>query len=209
VDSALAGGAWATEGSFFNPVNHAPSAQTLTITRKPSVAVKIALSDLAAKWSDPDGDPVAFVSAAAASANGVAVHANGTYICYDAGANPSQNVTDSFSYTITDQPPNGISALTATGTVTIQVDPGTQVTHNIVSATTTTESDSQLTFAGIPGQTYRVQRATSLTEPVVWTSLQNNGDHTTDFVAGPNGQFSHIDLGSHIYPTRYYRTTMP
>ncbi|MBI5384179.1 MAG: VCBS repeat-containing protein [Verrucomicrobia bacterium] len=189
--------------------NSPPSAQTLTVCRKPGVPVKIRLSNLATNWSDPDSDPVEFVSAAVASTNSVPVSADGTFILYDAGNSSSQNVTDRFAYTIRDQPPEGLTALTALGTVIIQVDRGTNMSCNIVASGLAGDGNSQLTFAGIPGQTYLVQRATSLTSPVVWTSLTNNVDGSVNFVAGPNGQWTHTDLNSASYPQRYYRTAIP
>ncbi len=204
---ALASGSYYTLGEERG--NAPPLAQTLTATRKPCVPVKIRLSNLATNWSDPDGDSIEFVSTDATSTNGVVIYTNGTFILYDAGTNQSQNVTDAFTYGIRDQPPESIAALTASGTVIIRVEAGTDVSCNVVGCGVASDGNSQLTFTGIPGQTYLVQRTRSLTAPVVWTTLTNNVDGTINFVAGPNGLWTHTDLNATNYPTRYYRSAVP
>lgn len=189
--------------------NQPPLAQTLTRIRQPGVPVKIRLTDLVPLWSDPDSHTVEFVQAAAASTNRVPIYTYGTFILYDAGISQAQNVTDRFAYTIRDAPPACVSPLTATGTVIIQVETGTQFTFNIVGASLAPDGNSQLTFAGIPGQSYLLQRTTGLEPPVVWTTLTNNVDGSTVFVAGPNGLWTHIDLNATNYPQRYYRSAVP
>jgi ubiquitin len=189
--------------------NRPPVAQTLTLTRKPCVPVRIRLSDLSTNWSDPDSHTIEFVQAAATSTNGVPIYTNARFILYEAGTNQSRNVTDRFTYTIRDVPPVCVTPLTATATVIIQVDSGTNVTFNIVEAGLAPDGNSRLTFAGILGQTYLVQRTLSLDAPMVWTTLTNNVDSTTTFVGGPNGLWNHTDLNSTNYPTRYYRAAVP
>ena len=137
------------------------------------------------------------------------IYTNATFIFYEAGTNQNQNVTDRFTYTIRDVPPACVSSLPAVGTVIIEMEPGTNVTFNIVSAGLAPDGNSQLTFAGIPGQTYLVQRTLRLDAPIVWTPLTNNVNGTTTFVAGPNGQWTHTDLNATNYPQRYYRSAVP
>jgi hypothetical protein len=189
--------------------NRPPVAQTLTITRRPSVPAKIRLTTLATRWNDPDGHAVRFGSADATSTNGVPVWADGTFLFYQAGTNQSQNVTDTFTYTIREAPLACLTPLTAVGTIVIEVEPPPTVSLNIVSAGLTPEGNTRLTFAGIPGQTYRVQRTFSLSAPVFWTSLTNNVNGSIDFAPGPDGLWTHIDLDSTNHPERYYRSAAP
>lgn len=189
-------------------VNEAPTAETVTVTRQPGVPVKIRLTDLATYWSDPDGDTTALLSVDASSANGVSVIVTATHLIYDAGS-ADPNSADQFDYQIEDDPPPGMTALTATGTVLIEVNTGGGVTLNIVSSELDGDGNSQLTFAGIPNQTYLIQRTTSLESPATWTTLTNPDTGTPYFVAGANGRFSFTDLDSGDYPARFYRSWTP
>ena len=56
-------------------------------------------------------------------------------------------------------------------------------------------------FAGIPGYSYDVQRATNLTPPVAWTTLHNTN-------CPPLGLFDYIDLTPPAGQA-YYRTAQP
>lgn len=81
----------------------------------------------------------------------------------DAGADHNQNLTNAFTYAIRDLPPSGLAPLTVAGRVVILVAWPGRPTFNIVSADLAPDDNTRIVFAGIPGQTYLVLRATSLT----------------------------------------------
>ena len=80
---------------------------------------------------------------------------------------------------------------------------------NAIHASLAPDGNSRITFAGIPGQTYLLQRAESLSPPVVWTPLTNNVDSTIHFVADATGLWTTTDLNATNYPIRFYRSAVP
>ncbi|HNQ90641.1 MAG TPA: hypothetical protein PKM73_18660 [Verrucomicrobiota bacterium] len=211
VNRSLAAGFWhtLTPGTPLQIENRPPTAQPLALTRPPGVPIKILLADLAAQWSDPDGDPVELMAIAPVSVNNIPLFNNNTLLLYEAGPFPAQNVADAILYAIRDIPREGATPLMVLGTISIQVQWPGGLSCNIVGTEISPEGDARVTFAGIPGQIYLVQRATDLNPPIVWTTLLNNTDGTPHFVAGPNGLWTHTDLGSAAIPERYYRSALP
>ena len=59
----------------------------------------------------------------------------------------------------------------------------------------------QLNFSGVPGYTYLIEAATSLTSPITWTILSTN-------VANVQGLFNFTDLSATNHADRYYRTVV-
>ncbi len=198
----LAGGGFSIEeGSLklrFLP-NHAPIATSLTNNRAPNLTWKIRISDLlAAATSDPDGDARG-LTVVGTSTNGVTVTTNATHILY---TNPN-NVEDEFTYTVRDFGPAyraGDTVRTATGKLRLTLNAPTGTNGNAVNISFT-NSVVGMRFAGIPGYTYDLQRATNLTPPVAWSTL-----HTTN--CPPLGLFDFIDLTPPV-GAAYYRTAQP
>jgi autotransporter-associated beta strand protein len=168
-------------GELYLVVNHAPVASPLNVSRYAGLSFKLALSDLATNWSDAEGDPISFVSVGS-STNSIAVSTNGGYVLYPNAA----NVNDQFSYTIVDA-----QGATATGLVNLLIS--TNSTGQINSFTAT-GGTAAMTFAGIPGYAYDVQRSTDL---VNWSTIL-----TTN--APANGRFQFVDASA-PQPAAYYR----
>jgi hypothetical protein len=135
--------------------------------------LKIKITDVLAACSDPDGGTPALDSVGA-SVQGATISTTATHILYALAADNS----DSFPYTISDG-----QGGTTTGTITVQVvNPGGSVTVN---------------FAGIPGFTYDVQRATDPGGP--WATVNTQ-------IAPPHGLFSYTNSPPPpLPPTAYYR----
>ncbi len=152
--------------------NVAPVANTGSVARARNTQLRILISNLLTNGTDPNADPVSFVSVSPTSTDGAALYTNATQILYhpQSGHNPA---SDSFTYTISD------GQLTATGIVIVSLLPDpTGLTFNIVSAGGYGSGHPTITFAGIPDYIYKVQRSANLTN---WTDLRT----TNAPAAGP------------------------
>ena len=166
-------------------VGYPLTANPYTVTRAAGVSsLKIALTDLAANWSDPNGGTLSLVSVNN-SANGATVTTNGGFVLY---SNPTNDLNDTFSYVIEDS-----YGLTATGVVNISVS-STGVFGQTTPSISATGGAPTMGFAGIPGYSYSVQRSTDL---VNWTTIW-----TTN--APPAGLFQFTDNAAKD-PAAYYR----
>ena len=192
--------------------NNAPTAYVMNVLRTPGEPVLIALSDLATNWNDLDGDTVQMTAYGATTTNGVSltplnlttdgggyVTTNIAFLGYTNTAPPDTNLNDQFTYTISD----GYGG-TASGTVNIVVQPfvggqvisGQQTTNNISGSTFT------VTYYGIPGYTYLLERSTNLFTGALWVDIATN-------TIGAGGVTNVIDSFSDIpggHPSSaYYR----
>jgi hypothetical protein len=165
--------------------NNPPVATNLVYTRGAGLALKIRIADLLAQSSDPDHDPLS-LAGVGPSAQGATISTGRTHVFYV----PINNNNDSFTYTVSDG--RGGS------------DDGT-ITVNVVAvggqARTGEPSGGGMTlhFAGIPGYTYLVQRATDVDGP--WITLDTR-------VAPANGLFDFTDPDP-PEPTAFYRLAGP
>lgn len=142
--------------------------------------------------SDADNDPLTVSAVSPSSTNGGTVVLTTTNVTYT----PASNYvgTDAFTFTISDG-----RGGTAVGTVLVNVTNGQS--QNMVSWVHDAGAGTlTVTFAGIPGYTYRVQYATTLS-PADWTDLSTN-------TAPAHGQFQIVDMvGGNT--NRFYRTVYP
>jgi autotransporter-associated beta strand protein len=171
--------------------NHAPViANTVTNNVFFGTSPTIAIADLpaAAGWSDPDGDAVTFGAPAALSANGTNITSDATYIYY----NGALTAEDYFTYTITD------GYLTTVGTV--YLEPVPVPAPGISNPTTDANGHPTFSGSGIPGLTYGVESATSLTGPWI-----NAGTAT----AGSDGSWNFTDASQTSPPVIFYRLYYP
>jgi hypothetical protein len=171
--------------------NTAPVANPSTYSRPAGFLLKIAITGgLSTYWSDADGDQPA-LTGAISSTNGATVSYDSDFVYY---SNPN-DVADKINYTISD----GLS--TVPGVINITVNTDTSVGGG--QAVTITGNSATVTFAGIPGYHYQVQRSTDL---VNWVTI-----YTT--YAPSNGVFQYTDnfsdLGGIAPPEAYYRTANP
>jgi hypothetical protein len=105
-------------------------------------------------------------------------------------------VADQINYTISD----GLS--TTAGVINITVSTSQSVGGGVAVALV--GNSATVTFAGIPGSQYEIQRATNVL--AAWVTL-----YTTN--APSNGVFQYtdnfLDLGGQAPPEAYYRTATP
>jgi autotransporter-associated beta strand protein len=160
--------------------NHPPSANDAFFYLPPAGALQIPVSSLAAKWTDPDGDPVQFLGVSSNSANGDSVSTDGTLVYYTG----IPNVADTITYTVGDvrtNPPAvyrpGDTQLTAAGLIHVLPPPAIR---NL------TFTGGKLIFGGgggIAGGNYAVLTSTNVAMPLnQWTSIATNSfDINGDF----------------------------
>lgn len=154
--------------------------------RAPGLSLKIAITNLLANDTDADTNTLTFTGIVGNSTNNVSVTNNATYVLYPSNAS---NVTDRFSYTISDGQ-GGVS----TGLVSVAVS--TNVVGQAIAITNAPGSVTA-TFAGIPTYSYIVQRATDVNFTASVTNLV-----TTNAPAA--GLFKWTDANPPV-PTAYYR----
>jgi YDG domain-containing protein/Big-like domain-containing protein len=175
--TASASGLTPTVSATFSIANVPPVASTASFLRPRNVPLKILISDLLTNASDLNGDTLQLVGVSAASTNGAALYTNATYVLYSLP--PGGNVSDSFNYTVSD------GTTSTMGTVLISIAPDPTGTNSNIVAYGLVNGLPTLTFAGVPGYTYLVQRTQDLTTHV-WTNLL-----TTNAPAG--GLFQFVD----------------
>jgi hypothetical protein len=137
--------------------NHPPVAGSAAYNYVTGLLLKIKISELLTNVTDVDGD-TSTLSSTSVSTNGVTldgISVAGYLIYTNANA-----VNDAFNYTVSDG-----AGGSATGLVTITSIP-TVFGQNATVAVG--GSSATVSFAGIPGYTYGVQRSTNLTD---WTTL--------------------------------------
>jgi hypothetical protein len=161
TDGTLASSSVGGTGVAVTVPNVVPVVGTDSFARARNTQLRILISNLLTNDTDPNADLLSFVSVSAISTNGASLYTDSTQILYYplSGHNPTN---DSFSYTISD------GLLTATGTVNVTLLPDpTGRTFNIVSSVLDTNGHPVITFAGLPGYTYNVQRSANLTNWIV------------------------------------------
>ena len=139
-------------------VNRSPVSAPLTFTNSGAGILKIPITGLLSNTSDPDADPLILLSFDQATTNGVTLSTDNTYIYY------SNNVTvaDRFTFTVGDG--HGGSS---TGVVNIAPSMNAQfVSHPNVNG-----NSVQVSFSGLAGATYYLERSTNLT---VWQTISTN-----------------------------------
>jgi hypothetical protein len=139
--------------------NHPPMAAVINVTRTAGLKLRIFFNELTNHWSDADGDTMVLVGLSLTTSNNVTLSTNGTQILYTNSA----NVADQITYTISDG-----QGGTNTGVINIVINPFVTSQSSLAMS----NGVANLTFYGMPGLTYIVQRSTNLT---TWTDLQTNG----------------------------------
>jgi hypothetical protein len=175
-----------------------PVVGTVTLYRTGNT-MPIPIASLTNSWSDPDGDPVGFVSVSG-STNGAGVGSDSNNIYYT----NANNVADVIFYTVADirtNPPAiyrpGDSQRTAVGQVVLLPPPA------IGSITT---QGNQVIFSGtggVPGGLYYLLSSTNLALPL--NQWQRTG--TNNFDAG--GNFNFTNTSAATVPEEFYLLQLP
>ena len=171
-------------------VNQPPTAFNVTAATKQNVPMSIPTEKLLMFALDPEGDPLTVVSVGA-STNGAAVVLGGGVVTYTPVTGFIGN--DRFAYTVADSWGGTGSAF-----VQIVVRAADQMSGNMLQPITT-DAGFLVSFAAIPGRTYTIQRAESLSGP--WLTL-------TTVTVGPSGLGVYEDTNAPPAGA-YYRTTYP
>jgi hypothetical protein len=144
--------------------NHPPTAPTVYYSRAPGSPLTIAVTNLAATWSDVDGDTIS-LAGVSVSTNGVTIANNGVTLGYF----DSNDVPDQFTCMITD----GFGG-TNFQTVNIVVRPSGGSTPDIVSVAANPDGSFTLLLAGAPGDIHILEATPSLALPATWQPLATN-----------------------------------
>jgi hypothetical protein len=171
--------------------NHPPTASNMSAATKQNLSMSIPVEKFLLLASDPDGDPLTLSSVSSASTNGGPVSIGGGSVTYT----PPTNFigADRFTYNISDG-----RGGTGAAFVLIQVRSADQISGNMFPLTAIS-GGYLVSFAGIPGRTYTLQRATNVSGP--WITL-------VPVMADPSGIGSYSDTNSPPV-SAFYRTIYP
>lgn len=177
--------------------NGTPSWSGYAIATPWQTPCAVAVRKLLAKATDADGDTLSVAAAGPASANGGKAVLQGPAILYTPPGNFSG--ADTFAVTIADS--RGASV---TGTVTVDVGPPAtgggsgSMTFNPPRLAPQADGSLGVSFHGIPGRIYQVQRSTDLT---VWSAVAT-------VTASASGTIAWTDPAP-PRPNAYYRLALP
>lgn len=190
---------------YSGDANYQPSTNSLpqVVTNHPPVAVadslswgkgtsskNISIASLLANDTDADSDTITLISVDAASANGVTLTTNATYVQYTGALTNN----DSFQYTISDGYGGTATALVSITATNTASAPSGSISVNNGPVTTV--------FFGITGDSYVVQRNTNLATGV-WVPISTNTVPASGAITNVDG-FG--DLNAPPYPSAaYYR----
>jgi hypothetical protein len=167
--------------------NHPPLVAEVSYDRLAGYPVAIAAADLAASWSDADGDTVS-LAAIGVSTDGVTVTNNaGTLVYFD-----TNDVDDHFICAISDD-----WGGTNFQTVYINIVLTNTIPH-IIGVGGDSNGSVTLSLAGAPGYTYVLEATTDLLPPTDWLPMATN-------IMGTNGVWPFTDQGTTNFPQRFYR----
>ncbi|HSU54759.1 MAG TPA: LamG-like jellyroll fold domain-containing protein [Candidatus Dormibacteraeota bacterium] len=173
------------------PANNPPVANNLAAATRQNVAIAIQVEKLIASASDPENDPIILNSVSSTSTNGGSVSVSSNAVNYT----PALNFigADRFSYSVSDG-----RGGTASAFVLIQVRSADLPSGNMLPPIAIS-GGFEVSFVGIPGRTYNLQRATNVSG--LWLSL-------APVTVGPDGLGSYADTNAPM-ANAFYRTVYP
>ena len=178
-------------GKCFRTNSPPTAASSFPAATKRNQAISIPTAKILVFCSDPDGDPLSMSGVGGTSANGGAVVLGADAISYTP---PTDFLgTDTFGYSISDG-----QGGSASGSVSVVVRSADQQSGNMLPPVPIA-GGYQVSFFGLPGRTYHLQRAPAVTGP--WTTL---AAVTTD----ANGLGTYADTNAPA-EAAYYRTIYP
>ncbi|MCW5559449.1 MAG: hypothetical protein KIT22_16670, partial [Verrucomicrobiae bacterium] len=171
-----------------------PVTSPVTWQRAPHRTVKATIPALLAHDFDPEGTALTLLEVESPTREGGRAWIEEGWVIYQAP--DGFDGPDAFFYQVADA--GGSLAL---GWVQVVVWTDNAPTPNIISLIHL-GGTTRIRFAGVPGQSYRVQASESLLPPIPWHDL---GSVTAD----AQGQFEFSDPEAGLFPIRYYRTFVP
>jgi hypothetical protein len=178
-------------------VNTPPVATNVSVERTSMSAVRFHVSALIAAAGDADSDTLRVAAVAASTELGGRVELDGGWITYlpPAGVTNVDRidcvVADSFGDTDTVQLAVAFRS----------VENSSQPSQNGLPSRMDQNGDLQLRFAGIPLRWYRVQMATNVMPPVVWTTL-------ADVRSSVAGQVAFTYTNTSSAPLQFFRSIL-
>jgi len=170
-----------------------PVANPAVLLRFPDCGARVNVSDLMTNDTVAMYDNLTVIAVSSNSAAGGAVSLSGSWINYTPPASGATN--DTFTYTVSDG-----HCGTAVGTVAVQLKAGNPQPSRFGIAKMG-DGSVQLTFAGIPGETYHLEYSESLSPPN-WQALTNQS-------ADSSGVLQFADWPANNAPARFYRAVWP
>ena len=163
-----------------------PVANTTTYTRYAGYPLGISITNLLSNVSDVSPNAAISLAGASVSTNGIALGNSPGFLLYQNG----NNVNDQFTYTVSD----GFLG-TNSGLVNVVISTNSVFgTASPIITANNTGGPTTITYSGIPGYSYSVNRSTNLLSG--WTTVW-----TTNMPAG--GTFQYIDSNP-PQPAAYY-----
>ena len=170
-------------------LNHAPVAKDSTLGAVENHSRTLLIEKLLAKATDADGDALTVSAVSATSTNGGTVTLTDTAIIYTPAANFVG--TDLFTYTVGDSKGGFGSA-----SIVVQVMSENDPSLHRINSLTVTQSGVTISFVGIPGYSYSVERAATAAGP--WNAIGS-------FTVPDNGIAYYTD--SQVQGQGFYRTS--
>jgi hypothetical protein len=159
--AALIGGPMAGDQTV---TNHPPTALNAAYyNRVRNLSLKMLIDDLLTNFTDVDGDALALHAYDSTTTNGTALFDDGVYIYYT-NSTPV-NVNDAFGYSASD----GFGGITTNEVFITIIQTNGQQTPQI----TVSGNSVSVTFFGVPGYTYDVERNTNLGAGAGWVGITN------------------------------------
>ena len=196
VDTGLAGSPFAAESTF--TVLPPPIAIPDAISTQTNTPIAFAATNLTTNDIDLSELPLTVIAVGTNSASGGTVSLAGGTVTYAPLLNFTGN--DTFWYSISD----GQSA-SAVGTVTVTVGTGGMVWLRALSGPLVQNGDFALSLEGVPGLTYTIEDASTVTGP--WEKITNVQAPLTDQGFGVGG--FKITVLINDSTNRYYRIIYP
>ena len=175
-------------------MDHLPVPGSVIVQRYPNGGIRINAASLPSAATDADGDPISLISVASNSIAGGTVTWSGNSIYYLPPA--GQTNADAFNYTLSD----GHCSGTSVGTVLVEVRTDTSSASHVIIVEVG-DGSVQVIFDGMPGTTYNVQGADTLTPPD-WQDV-------TNLTANQYGTYIYTDWPATNGPVRYFRSVTP
>lgn len=177
---------------FVPALNDPPAALPDTIGRARGQTTKVIALRLLSNDTDPEGDPLEFVSHAVRSASGGRLTFDNGWILYEPPV--GQPMFDTFTYALQDTA--GHQSTQTVFVVVSEPDPGPSL--NLVRITVLPTGHRQLVFAGVPGRSYTLEWSDIL-PATRWQPL-------AEVEADARGLIQWVDATEPPPPTRFYRT---
>ena len=170
--------------------NHAPTFPGYAVTTGQNTSKAISMAALENKGEDVDGDPLQLTGSDTASQQGGSITADASNLVF-APANGFSGA-DSFAITLADGRGGLVTGVVAVTVTTLDTTPAQDSAIEVRAG-----GQTSVLFLGTPGQSYEIQRATTLS-PADWTTIAT-------LTAGDDGILVFTDP-SPASPRSYYRS---